>query len=206
MGEGAGTVFEDVLLAVERHGYRDLGHALLVLLAGEHSPGGLDVLGYGECLGLVAVEDRAGDRVPAHQVFGHVRLGGGQQFVRVPFVDGLPGLPLLGFQCAGQVLRGEQERADGHRYILLVPATSRDLAGLVVCAGSRSGGGPGGAGIAFGAAGGEPEQVAEAPDVAAGGLGFVQDAVFADGLGGDADGARNPGVGGRAGPHGGVRS
>ncbi len=47
-------------------------------------------------------------------------------------------------------------------------------------------------GVAGGAGDGEPEQVAEAAHVTAGGVQFVEDAVFADGLGGHAEGVRDP--------------
>lgn len=59
-------------------------------------------------------------------------------------------------------------------------------------------------GASLGAAVGEPEQVTEATDIASGGQSFVQDAVFSDCLGGDAESSRDPWDADRAGPHGGV--
>jgi hypothetical protein len=57
---------------------------------------------------------------------------------------------------------------------LPLPETKFDRLALPACCG--------GAGVAFGAADGEPEQIAKPPDVTVGGQSLVQDAVLADGL------------------------
>ena len=90
-------------------------------------------------------------------------------------------------------------RVDGFgngQFAVPLPETAWDCVALPV--------GFGASGVALGAANGEAEQVAEPPDVAAGGQGLVQDAVLADGLRGNAEGVPDPGAADRGVAYGGV--